>query len=157
MLLDGYWVLSDVRASDVRYGVATIPKLPETSDRPRPLSIVQAVYASAYSDYPDEAIDLLNYLAGPESAPDLHRALGRVPVRRDVLRLSEFRENREIKAWRDQATIGVPLPNVPELDYVWGPWGRALDEAIPGLTPAQEALDRAVEQIKEAIGDEEAP
>ena len=81
----------------------------------------------------------------------LQEALGKAPVRRDVLRQPALRENRELATWYDQAANGVLLPQAPELGYVWAPWARALDEAIPGLTPVQEALDQAVEQIKSYI------
>jgi len=154
MLIDGSWVLPDIRASSVEYGVAVIPKLPGTTDYPRPLTLVQAVFASAHTSHPDEAVDLLNHIASPDSVLAMHDVWGKTPVRRDVLGSADFRESHHASAWSDQATIGVPLPNVPELDYVWTPWARALDEAIPGLTPAQDVLDSAVEQIKGYLEDD---
>jgi maltose-binding protein MalE len=157
MLLEGSWALPAIRASGIDYGVTAIPDLPEATGQVRALSIVQAMYASAYSTHPDEAIDLLNYVAGVDGVPHLQRALNRAPVRWDVMQLPEFRENRELLTWRAQASASVLLPNVPELGYVWLPWGQALDEAIPGLTPSQEALDRAVEEIKGYLGQDEGP
>jgi maltose-binding protein MalE len=94
---------------------------------------------------------LLNHVSGPESVVALVDALDKAPVRRDVLRMPPLRENREIQVWHNQAADGVPLPSVPELGYVWAPWARALDEAIPGLKPVSEALDQAVEQIRSYI------
>ena len=146
MLIDGSWALPEIRASNVDYGVVAIPTLPETDGRPKPLVIVQAIYVSAHSRHPAEAVDFLNYLAGPEGAVAMLDALGQTPVRRDVLRSPSIRENRDIMAWQDQVTIGVPVPNVP--DYVWTLWGQALEEAVLGFTPVQDALDKAVEQIK---------
>jgi arabinogalactan oligomer/maltooligosaccharide transport system substrate-binding protein len=151
MLLEGSWVLPEVRASRVDYGVAPIPRSPEAPQDPRPLTIVYAVSASALTAHPDEAIDFLNYLASPESVVAMHDVLDKAPVRQDVLRLPALRQDRELKTWRDQAANGVALPNLAELDYVWAPWARALDEAIPGLRPAQDALDQAVEQIRSYI------
>jgi arabinogalactan oligomer/maltooligosaccharide transport system substrate-binding protein len=148
MLIDGSWALPEIRAHGIDYGVAPIPTLPGAQGPPRPFTVVQAVFASANTAHPGEAVDLLNYVAGPESALALYGALGKTPVRRDVLRSPDLRGDRTVQGWEEQVTIGVPLPGIAELDYVWTPWGRALDEAIPGLTPAQEALDRAVEEIK---------
>ena len=155
MLIDGSWVMPEVRASCIHYGVATIPPLPEATRPPHPLSIVQAMYVSARSSHPDEAIAFLNDLSSPENVSALHKVLGKTPVRRDILRSSPFRGDSEVKAWYDQATVAMPLPNVPELSYVWRPWGQALDEAIPGLTPVQDALDQAVEEIERDIEDTE--
>ncbi|MBL7202024.1 MAG: extracellular solute-binding protein [Anaerolineae bacterium] len=157
MLIDGPWALAEIAASDIDFGIAPFPSLLDGADRPRPLSTVQVLYASAYSSQQDETLDLINYLAGPESIPDLYQALGGAPVRRDVMRQSEFRGDWQAKAWQDQAVTGVLLPNIPELDYVWSPWGQALDQAIPGLTPVQETLDSAVEQIRSYLEEDETP
>jgi arabinogalactan oligomer/maltooligosaccharide transport system substrate-binding protein len=154
MLIDGSWVLPEIRASQVDYGVAPIPTLPDAPNPSRPLTTIQAMYVSAELAYPDEVIDLLNFVSGDQSVTIMQGALGKTPVRQDILRSRPFREDPEIRAWRDQAVGGVLLPNTPELGYVWVPWGRALDEAIPGLTPTQDALDQAVEQIRDYLGQE---
>jgi maltose-binding protein MalE len=156
LLIDGSWVLPQIRASQVDYGVAPIPALPDAPDSPRPLTTVQAMYVSAELTYPDQVIDLLNFVSGEQSVTTMQGILGKTPVRQDILRSKPFRENPETRAWRDQAVGGVLLPNTPELGYVWVPWGRALDEAIPGLTPTQDALDQAVEQIKDYLVQESA-
>jgi maltose-binding protein MalE len=153
MLIDGSWVMPEIRASGIRYGVSTIPPLPGTTRQPRPLSIVQALYISAGSPHPDQAVAFLAYLSKPEQVTALQAILGKAPVRRDVMRSATFEDHSEVDAWYRQAMASTPLPNTPELDMVWRPWGQALDEAIPGLTPVQEALDRAVQEIKGAIED----
>jgi maltose-binding protein MalE len=155
MLIEGSWVLPEIRTSEVDYGVTQIPVLPGAAAAPRPLTVVQAMYVSAASAHPEETVALLNYVTGPDSVGPIQGVLGKTPVRQDVLRDQPFRDDREMRAWRDQAMHGVPLPNAPELGYVWIPWGQALDEAIPGLTPTQDVLDRAVEQIQGYMQDEE--
>ncbi len=155
MLVEGSWVVPELRARKIDFGVAAIPALPGTGGPPRSLTLVQALYVSPYSAHLDETLALLNYVAGQESVTTMQAALGKTPVRRDILRSEAFRNDRAIRAWGDQASNGVLLPNVPELGYVWQPWVQALEEAIPGLTPTQEALDQAVEQIRAYLeGDE---
>jgi arabinogalactan oligomer/maltooligosaccharide transport system substrate-binding protein len=148
MLIDGSWAIPQIRAAGIEYGVSAIPELPEGTRSPRALTTVYVLGASAGSAHPAEAIDLMNYLAGPEAIIALQNALGKAPVRRDVMRQPALREDRELDIWYDQAANGVLLPQAPELGYVWAPWARALDETVPGLRPAQEALDQAVEQIR---------
>jgi len=152
MLIEGSWALAQIRASGIDYGVAAIPRSAEDAHDARPLAIVQAVYASAHSAFPAQAVDFLNYLASPESVLAMQGVLGKTPVRRDVFRMAESRQNPDIGAWREQVSIGIPLPNMP--DYVWTLWGQALEEAIPGLVPVQEALDRAAEQVQSYMTDE---
>jgi maltose-binding protein MalE len=155
MLIDGPWVLHEVRSSEVAYGVALIPILPDATHAPRPLTVVQAVYASSSSAYPDETLALLNHIVGVDSAIAMQQVLLRTPVRRDVLRREPLRGDQEVRAWYDQALMGTLLPSVPELGYVWTPWGQALDRAIPGLMPVQDALDQAAEQIEGYLVDEQ--
>ena len=151
MLIDGPWALAEIRAGSLQYGVARLPSLPGTSQAPRPLTVVHTLAVSADTAHPDQTLDFLNHVASPESVAALMGALDKAPVRRDVLRMPSLRSNREIRAWHDQAAHGALLPNVPELGYVWAPWARALDEAVPGLKPVPEALDQAVEQIESYI------
>jgi maltose-binding protein MalE len=148
MLLDGSWVLPQIEAAGIEYGVSAIPDLPDGVRSPRPLTLVDVLAASAGSAHPGEVIDFMNDLASPEAIVPMREALGRTPVRRDILRHPALREERDLRVWYDCAANGVLLPQVSELGYVWVPWARALDEAIPGLKPAQEALDQAVEQIR---------
>jgi maltose-binding protein MalE len=156
MLIEGSWVLPEIRASQVDYGVAVIPAPTDASGPPRPLTTVQAMYVNPELTYRDEVLDLLNFTASEENIITMQAAMDKTPVRQDILRARPFRGDAETRAWRNQATGGVMLPNIPELGYVWVPWGRALDEAIPGYTPTQDALDYAVEQIKGYIGGEAA-
>ena len=148
MLLDGSWVIPQIQAAGIQYGVSTIPELPGGIHTPRPLTIVYVFAASAGTAHPGEAIGLINHLASPEAVTAMHEVLGKAPVRRDVMRQPAFRGDGELATWYEQAAGGVLLPQAPELGYVWAPWARAMDEALPGLKPAQEALDQAVEQIR---------
>jgi arabinogalactan oligomer/maltooligosaccharide transport system substrate-binding protein len=50
-----------------------------------------------------------------------------------------------------QAQYAVPMPSIPEMGTVWDPYGAALGLMWNEGTDPQEALDSAVETIKEAI------
>jgi arabinogalactan oligomer/maltooligosaccharide transport system substrate-binding protein len=155
-LIEGAWVLPQLEAGEIDYGVAPIPLLPGSEETPRSLTLVQAIYVNATSQHSQETLDLISYLAGEESTVSLQRALGTIPVRRDLLRAAALRSDSALRTWYELASAGVPLPNAPELDALWLPWGQALEVAIPGLTPADEALQAAVEQSGLAQPEEEA-
>jgi len=148
MLIDGPWVEAQIRAAGIDYGVAPIPPMPGATRAPRPFTLFQTMYISAYTAHPDETIALVNYIAGPEGVQTLQKALGRVPVRRDILRSATFRNNEIVQGWYTQAIEGVPLPALPEMESLWYPWGYALQVAVPGLVPVQDALDQAVNEFK---------
>jgi arabinogalactan oligomer/maltooligosaccharide transport system substrate-binding protein len=152
MLIDGPWILPSLYDSEVDYGVASLPVLPGASRAPRPLTVVHSLVANAQTDHPDQVLDLMAHIADTTSIVALSGALNRPPARRDVLREPQ---TAHLRNWREQALAGVLLPPLPELDVVWSPWARALAEAIPGLRPAQEALDQAVEQVQTTLGIQE--
>jgi arabinogalactan oligomer/maltooligosaccharide transport system substrate-binding protein len=145
-LIEGAWVLPQLESAGLDYGVAPLPSLPGGEEAPRSLVVAQVVYLSATSAHPEEARALLVHIGKTDSIVALQEALGTIPVRRDVLRSITLRTRESVRAWYDLASAGVPLPNVPELDTIWGPWIQALEVAVPGLTPVDEALREAVEQ-----------
>ncbi|MBN1582428.1 MAG: extracellular solute-binding protein [Anaerolineae bacterium] len=147
MLIDGSWSLPEIQDSGIDYGVTSIPPMPGATRAPKPLTIIQAMYASSSSPHPEQAIDLINTVANQENVEALIQVLGKTPVRKDILRSPAFRTDREMQAWYDQAAAGTPLPNMPEMDLIWRPWGQALEEAVPGLTPVQDALNQAVDEF----------
>jgi arabinogalactan oligomer/maltooligosaccharide transport system substrate-binding protein len=151
LLIEGPWVLDRVRQGGIDYGVMAIPTLPEASGPARSLMVAQVLYVSSYSAHPAESLDLLNYIAGEGIVP-LQSAVGGIPVRRDALRADAFRQDRDMRVWRDLAVAGVALPNVPEMGYVWQPWRYALDKAIPGLDSVEASLTEAAGAIDEALG-----
>lgn len=46
-----------------------------------------------------------------------------------------------------QASRAVPIPSIPEMPEVWGPFDGALDVAISGKDNVEDALKSAVEHI----------
>ncbi|MBN1640398.1 MAG: extracellular solute-binding protein [Anaerolineae bacterium] len=153
-MIEGAWVLPQLEDAGIDYRVAPLPALPETEDAPRSLTTAQALYLSAASVEQEQTLDLVAYVAGKERLAALQQALGTLPVRRDVLTEPALRGNAVVSTWYGIANRGVPLPNMPELDLMWYPWSLALEEAIPGLTPPQDALDTAVGQIRTYLGAE---
>ena len=155
-LIEGAWVLPQLEASGIDYDVAPIPLLPASEETPHSLTLVQGIYVSATSEHSQETLGLLSYLGGEESVIALQHAMGTIPVRRDLLRNPALRDTPALRTWYDLASAGVALPNVSDLDTVWQPWGEALEVAIPGLTPADQALQDAVAQSGLLPPEEEA-
>ena len=154
MLIDNMSIIDALAGTELAYGVASIPELPEAEHAPRSFTVVQAIYGSTSSSHPEQTVGLLNHIASAESVLALVEVWPRVPVRRDALRSSQIQDDPVMRAWREQVESGISLPNNPELDYVWSPWGQALERAIPGLIPVQEAMDQAVDQIKSYLDTE---
>jgi maltose-binding protein MalE len=114
--------------------------------------VVHGLIANAFTEHPGQVVELMNHVASPENIAALSGTLNKPPARRDVVRQAQLEHAR---LWYEQASHGALLPPIPELDVIWTPWARALAEAVPGLRPVQEAMDEAMEQIRESLGQQD--
>jgi maltose-binding protein MalE len=53
-------------------------------------------------------------------------------------------------------SVGVPMPNIPEMSQVWTPMNNAINLAVQGHASPQVALTGAVQQIKAGIAKQHA-
>lgn len=147
--INGPWTLNGLKKANIPYSVSRIPDW--EGKTPRPFSGVQMLIVNPKSANKAAAIDLVNFLTSKDSAVALTKAFNKVPVRKDVLDDPSLKSNAELQAWADQASVAVPMPNIPEMQQVWKPWGDATDQIIPGRAPIQPTMDQAVAQIKSNI------
>ncbi len=147
--INGPWTLNGLKKANVPYSVSRIPDW--EGKTPRPFSGVQMFIVNSKSANKAAAQDLVKTLTSKDSAVILTKAFNKVPVRKDVLADPSLKDNTELQAWADQASVAVPMPNIPEMQQVWKPWGDATDQIIPGKAPVQPTMDNAVAQIKSNI------
>jgi maltose-binding protein MalE len=151
MQINGPWVTAGIVKAKIDYGVAMIPKL-SNNVYPKPFTGVYFIGVNAYTRNQSQAIELAKTLSGREAQIKYTLLTGRIPVRFDVLKSSEIRNKSPLTvAWANQASIGEPMPNIPEMVQVWKPWGDAMDVIIPGKAPIKQTLDIAVQQIRQGI------
>lgn len=147
--INGPWILNGLKKANIPYSISRIPDW--EGKTPKPFSGVQMFLVNSKSANKAAAADLVNFLASKESAIALTKAFNKAPVRKDVLDDASLKDNTELKAWADQASVAVPMPNIPEMQQVWKPWSDATDAIIPGRAEAKATMDTAVTQIKANI------
>lgn len=147
--INGPWTLNGLKKANIPYSISRIPDW--EGKTPKPFSGVQMFLVNSKSANKAAAVDLVNFLTSKDSAVALTKAFNKVPVRKDVLDDASLKDNTELKAWADQASVAVPMPNIPEMQQVWKPWSDATDQIIPGRAPAQATMDQAVALIKSNI------
>jgi arabinogalactan oligomer / maltooligosaccharide transport system substrate-binding protein len=147
--INGPWALNGLKKANIPYVISRIPDW--EGKTPKPFSGVQMFMVNSKNANKAAAIDLVNYLTTKDSVVALTKAFNKVPVRKDVLEDASLKDNVELKAWAEQAAVAVPMPNIPEMQQVWKPWGDATDQIIPGKAPVQPTMDTAVSQIKANI------
>ena len=147
--INGPWILNGLKKANIPYSISRIPDW--EGKTPRPFSGVQMFLVNSKSANKAAAADLVTFLTSKDSAVALTKAFNKAPVRKDVLDDPALKDNTELKAWADQASVAVPMPNIPEMQQVWKPWSDATDAIIPGKADVKPTMDQAVAAIKSNI------
>lgn len=150
MQINGPWVIPGAKKAGIDVGVAILPKLPNGKDMV-PFTGVQFVGVNAYTKQRELALRLAKLYGGRRGQEVLYLETGRIPVRQDVLELASVKKDPLVGVWSRQAALGEPMPNIPEMQAVWKPWGDAMDVIVPGKAEVKPMLDLAVKQIAEGI------
>ena len=159
MVISGPWLLGGAKEAGINYGVAPIPSLCcETPYdlsicTPKPFAGVQGFMVNSFSQNKTLAFDfLLNYIATKETMLALYRRDPRPPAYLPALEDPEVASNPDIAAFGEQARSAIPMPNIPQMSSVWGFWADAQDLIATQQAEPAEALQEAVDKIKEALG-----
>lgn len=147
--ITGPWSLQKARAAGVRYAVSALPSF-EGGATPRPLLDVSTFFMSSHAQVPALARAFLTECV---AGTDVQVALARrthlppawMPAYREVAA-----KDADVRAWFEAGRDGDPVPNVPQMDDVWGPLGQASADIIAGR-PAAQSLLRADLQIRGAL------
>jgi maltose-binding protein MalE len=147
MFISGPWVLSDIRAAKVNYGVAPIPTMRSAA---KPFVGSHGWMVSAFGKNQLLAKTFLTeFVATDEAMQAIYDA---VPHASAWLPVRNKTQDNDIKAFAQSATAGDPMPAIPQMSAVWEAWGKA----ITLIFQQQEAPDKAVRDaattIRQKIG-----
>ena len=147
MIINGPWgfqaYIKALGADNV--GVAPIPALPGNAIA-HPFVGVRVYMVSAFSKNQAAAWDLAKYLSLNDEA--ITGAEGRLPALKSV---PGYTLSPQQDAAAKALSVGIPIPNIPEMDQVWGPMGNAITLVIQGRTTPKVALVTALLQIRAGI------
>lgn len=148
--IDGPWAIANHRDAGVNFGVAPLPKL-DNGKSPTSFSGVKQYLVNAYTKYPNAASLYAQFATSEEMLLKRYEMTGQIPARKSLLENETLKKDEIAMAFLEQATAAVPMPNIPEMQYVWGPMGTAFTAIWNGLDTPKAALDAGVQQIKDAI------
>ena len=156
--MTGPWARND--ASAVNYNVGLIPAF---GDSPAtPFVGVRGAMVSSFSEKKLLAESfILDFFATVEVQEAMYNSDPRLPATKSLFAIVEAADP-VAAAFAASASNGIPMPNIPEIGSVWGPFGDALliirDQAYgtneeTGVTvnSATDAMKLAAEQIRTAI------
>lgn len=147
----GPWAISQIREAGINY---EITPLPATADggQMRSFATINQFYVSANAKNPAIAEEfVLNVVGDPELQKALFEVGQRVPALTEAADALAG-DNPELTIWSEAAAAADMMPNIPEMNAVWGPVGQATADIVKGSLSAQEAMDAAQKNIEQALG-----
>lgn len=124
MILNGPWGVGGYKKAGIDFGVAPFPTPPGAKQSWGPFVGVQGVIMSAYSQHKIEAVNFAKYLVGPPAQVAFSKAGGSIPASRSAQR--QLKGNSVVRGFSQVVAMGTPMPNLPAMGKVWGPWGDAV-------------------------------
>lgn len=142
MFFAGPWELNNVRESGVDYAVAPIPEMEET---PRPFVGGQGFMVSSFSENELLAQTFLTeFIATEEAMRELYQsppiAPAWVPLQDEV--------DEDLQSYTRSASIGEPMPAIPQMSAVWGDWENAMVFLMQQQGTPEEVMDNAASSVR---------
>ena len=145
MMINGPWAWDNAKKAGINFGVARIPAV--GSKPGKPFVGVLGCMITGPSQSKDIAKEFLEgSVLSLEGLKTINAdvALG-TPANKAFFK--ELSENPNIKATMDNAQVGEPMPNIPEMGKFWAALQSALENITNGRQPPKEALDGAAARI----------
>ncbi|MCL6567367.1 MAG: extracellular solute-binding protein, partial [Meiothermus silvanus] len=116
----------------------------------KPFVGVQGVAINAYSKNKTAAANFAKLLVSEQSQISFNQAGGRIPVSKTAV--ARLKDDPVVAGFSPVIASGTPMPNIPEMGKVWGPWGNAIQQAIQKPdTNVQKIVDDMVAEIRKGI------
>ena len=152
MIITGPWSLPDIKAAEVNYGIAPLPKNSDTGRYAAPLVGVKGYVISKTSTHKVQAYELIKYLTSAEVTKKFALVSNTLPSVKSVYADEEISSSEDIQGFLAQANYGQQMPTIPEMSAIWNPLTTALQSVYTGDATADQALKEAQQQIEEQIG-----
>ncbi|WP_097458791.1 maltose/maltodextrin ABC transporter substrate-binding protein MalE [Mangrovitalea sediminis] len=145
MMISGPWAWANLKKSGINFGVTTIPTI---NGKPgKPFVGVMAAMISSASPNKDLAVEFIeNYMLSLKGLKMINSDVPLGAVANKAF-MKELSSDPHIKATFENAQLGEPMPNVPEMGAFWSAMGPALQNITSGRQSVKAALDAAATRI----------
>lgn len=151
IVFSGPWFLGEI-ASNIDYGLAMLPTLDEAGGKPmRPWMTVEGVYIAEPSKVKDEAYDFVTYVTDVAAGKVLALEGRQTPANAAVYDDAKVAADPILTAFRNQAKVAIPMPNLAETSIFWSPATTAMNAIVKGTASPQAAMDEAQEKLADRI------
>lgn len=146
--IDGPWAIPDLKASGINLGAAPIPSI--EGQPSKTFSGVKSWYVNSYTKYPNAAKLFAEFASTKEAQLMNYEMTGVVPANKEAAADSKVASDPFTVAVLEQFKNSYPMPAIPEMGSVWSPMAAGLADVLNKGKDPKEALDNAVNQIKDA-------
>lgn len=157
-IIGGPWLTSGIEAAGIDYGIVSLSdiKLPNGNGL-APFSGVQGagVLKIALETRKDAIAKVLTAMAAPEVGVALANSAGCAPANNKSYEDASVAANPMIAAIRKTASTAQPMPNIPEMNVMWGPAESFLvnvnkngEDVAKAAEQAQAAADQAIADMQ---------
>lgn len=150
MNIDGPWAIADLKKSGIDVGAAPIPSIegkPSVS-----FSGIKSWYVNQFTKYPDAAQLFAQFASTKEAQLKEFEMIGSVPANKEAAADPKVTSDPFTIAILEQFNNSYPMPSIPEMGSVWSPLAAGIGDVLNNGKDPKEALDSAVQQLNEAIG-----
>jgi arabinogalactan oligomer/maltooligosaccharide transport system substrate-binding protein len=99
----------------------------------------------------DAVVKVLKWFDSAPIQEALSAANGTVPAVSEALKASDVASNPDVVGFAAQFKLGVPQPNTPYMNALWGPVGQAEIAIFAGKQSPSDALTAAAKSARDAI------
>jgi len=148
MMIDGPWDVTNDQKAKINLGVAPLPKLPNGKPARPFIGVMTAIVNQRGHNIPS-ATALAQYLS---TAPEMQyfHVNADLPALVNLQHSKAVQSNPYDAAFLKQAVVGIPMPNIPQMQAVWSAMGEIANIITGKVSPATGAHD-FVAQIKKGI------
>ena len=153
-IIDGPWAVQGRKDAGLNFGVAPLPKMSNGEQQPS-FSGIRVLWVSAYTKYPNAAKLFLDFVISDEALLRRFELTSQIPPVKALAEANEIKNDEFVVPFLEQAEYAVPMPSIPQVQYMWDPYGAAFGSMWnDGIVP-EEALKKAADAMRDSIVAEE--
>ncbi|WP_026477534.1 sugar ABC transporter substrate-binding protein [Alkaliphilus transvaalensis] len=150
MVINGPWAIVGYQEAGIDFGIAPLPTL-SNGKNPASFSGIRTMFVSAYTKYPNAAKLFADFVTTDEMLLKRYEITKQIPPVISLMSEDIIKNDPLVAPFLEQAQYAVPMPSIPQMGVVWEPYARAFQIMWNNNIPPQDALDEAVNTIKDAI------
>ncbi|MCX8131331.1 MAG: maltose ABC transporter substrate-binding protein [Clostridia bacterium] len=142
--------VKDARDNKIEVGAMPLPVLPN-GEHPKSFAGVRGLYINSYTQYPEASKLFAMFATSKEMIKRRFAETGQIPVYKELMNDSAVVNDELAKAFLEQASYAIPMPNIPEMISVWQVMNPALEPIWNKGANVKATLDDARKKLDQLI------